>query len=351
MLYFVIGLPGRFTEWCDAAAAELVRRALGPAELIRADALADISMAMIRTGAGRAVIASRQPGGRLRSALVEAGQPFVVALEHPHIALAETVRSGSDLAVAVQLVAGSCAGIERFASAPRALALFRDRIADDPIGIARKIADHLALPISDAGIVDVVHELTAAGLMLPGSAESSEWVGPAEEEERIVRGALGPFLAHRSTGELPPVIWEPELFFVGDRPNERVTGPIDLTGRARCLLHGPYIMLPPGLWSLSLRLAFSREALEYDFMIEVVANRQIACSTIRPHNEGVLEANLGFTLEAETDHPIGIRLSTQRAAFDGAVALVRAILLPDWATLEGRPSAVGSIAGASVPGR
>jgi hypothetical protein len=350
MLYFVIGLPGRFTEWCDAAVAALVRRALGPAELVRADSLAEISMAVIRTDAGRAVIASRQPSGRLRSALVEAGRLFVVALEDPRIALAETVRAGSDLAAAVQLVASSCAAIERFASAPGALPLFRDRVGDDPIGIARKIVDHLALPASDPDIADVVGDLAAAGLMLPESVQPSEWVGLAEDEERIVRGALDPFLAHLSTGELSPVIWEPELFFVGDRPNERVTGPIDLTGRARCLLHGPHIMLPPGVWSLSLRLAFSREAVEHDLMIEVVGDGQIACSTIRPHSEGVLDASLGFTLEATTDHAIGIRLSTQRAAFDGAVALVRAILSPDWATLEGRPSAVGSMAGAAVPG-
>ena len=60
MLYFVIGLPGRFTEWCDAATAEIVRRALGPTELVRADTLEEISLAMLRTGASRAVVASRQ---------------------------------------------------------------------------------------------------------------------------------------------------------------------------------------------------------------------------------------------------------------------------------------------------
>jgi hypothetical protein len=41
---FVIGLPGRFTEWCDAATAEIVRRALGPTELVRADPREDLGM-------------------------------------------------------------------------------------------------------------------------------------------------------------------------------------------------------------------------------------------------------------------------------------------------------------------
>src|SRR6516164_5346364 len=66
MLYFVIGLPGRFTEWCDVATAEIARRALGPTEFVRADTLEEISLWMIRTGASRGVVTSRQPGGRLR---------------------------------------------------------------------------------------------------------------------------------------------------------------------------------------------------------------------------------------------------------------------------------------------
>lgn len=164
MLYFVIGLPGRFTEWCHAATTEIARRALGPTEFICADSLAEISVAMIRTGAPRAVVASRQPGGRLRSALLEAGRTFVVVVEDPRIALANAVhQGGGDLAAAVQLVASSCAGIARFASSPGALALSRDRVGDDPLGVARAIADHLRLAISDTEIVESVNELAAAG--------------------------------------------------------------------------------------------------------------------------------------------------------------------------------------------
>src|SRR5215469_12105422 len=104
MLYFVIGLPGRFTEWCDAASAEIARRALGPTELVRADTLEEISLWMMRTGASRCVVASRQPGGRLRSALVEAGRTFLVVVEEPQTALVEAVQKQSnDVAAAAQL--------------------------------------------------------------------------------------------------------------------------------------------------------------------------------------------------------------------------------------------------------
>jgi hypothetical protein len=327
MLYFVIGLPGRFTEWCDAATAEIARRALGPTELVRGNTLEEISLALIRTGASRAVVASRQPGGRLRSALVEAGRSFLVVVEDPRTALAEAVhRQPNDVAAAAQLVASSCAGITRYVSSPGALALFRDRDGSNPVITARAIAHHLALNVSDADIVEIVDDLAGAGLTFERRGVAVQWHGLGVEEQRVVDGAIGPFVTHLATGNLSPIIWERELFFLGDRPTERATGVIDVTGRARRLLDGPYIMLPPGSWSLSLRVLFTRETTEHDFLLEVVADRPVASRTIRPHAEGAFEVDLAFTIEDTTDHPIAIRLSTQRAAFDGTVAVVGAVL-------------------------
>ena len=341
MLYFVIGLPGRFTEWCDAATAEIARHALGPTELIRADTLEEISLGMIRTGASRAVVASRQPGGRLRSGLVGSGRTFLVVVEDPRTALVEAVqRQRNDVAAAAQMVASSCAGITHYVSSPGALALFRDRDGGNPVITAKAIARHLALTISEAAIVEIVRDLAAAGLTLEPSDAAARWGGFGAEEQRVVGGALDPFVTYLATGTLPPIFWERELFFLGDRPKERATGSIDVTGRARCLLQGPHIMLPPGSWSLSLKLLFSREATEHDFLVEVVADREIACSIIRPQAEGAFDLDLAFAIEATTDHPITIRLSNQRAAFDGTVRLVGAVLATDGAALAETGSAV-----------
>src|SRR6516164_8667151 len=303
MLYFVIGLPGRFTEWCDAATAGIAQRALGPTELFRADTLEEISLWMIRTGASRGVVASRQPGGRLRSALVEASRTFLVVVEEPRTALAEAAqKQPNDVAAAAQLVASSCAGITRYVSSPGALALFRDRDGSNPVITARAIAHHLALNVNDADIVEIVDDLAGAGLTFDRSDVAAQWQGLGIEEQRVVDGAVGPFVTYLATGNLSPIIWERELFFLGDRPNERAAGHIDVTGRARCLLRGPYIMLPPGPWSLALNLLFSGGAVDHDFLIEVVGDQQVASCTVRPEAEGVHEVNLQFTLDATTDH-------------------------------------------------
>jgi len=277
MLYFIIGLPGHFIEWCDAAAVAIARRVLGPTEFVRGDTLEEIALAMIRTRASRGVVAARQPGGRLRSAFVAAGRTFLVAVEDPRTAFAKAVhRQSDDVAAAAQLVASSCAGTTRYVSSPGGFALFRDRNGSDPANTARAIARHLALNVSDADLVEIVNGLAAAGLTFERSDGAAQRDGLGVEEQRVVGGAVGPFVTYLATGNLPPIIWERELFFLGDRPSERATGIIDVTGRARRLSDGPHIMLPPGSWSLSLRLLFSRETTEHDFLVEVVADRQVA---------------------------------------------------------------------------
>ncbi len=205
MLYFVTGLPARFIEWCDAATAGIAQRALGPTELARVDTLAEISLWMIRTGASRGVVASRQPGGRLHSALVEASRTILVVVEEPQTALAEAVqKQPNDVAAAAQLVASSCTGIARYVSSPGVLALFRDRDGSNSVTTARPIAHHFALNVRDADIGEIADGLTAAGLTFEQSDGAARWDGLGVEEQRVAGGAVGPLVAYLATGNLQP---------------------------------------------------------------------------------------------------------------------------------------------------
>src|SRR5258708_2911720 len=146
MLLFVAGLPGRFTEWCDAVVVRLAEGALGPTGVLRADTLDQISRNLICGRASPAGITSRQPSGRLRGALVEAGRKFVVAIDDPRIGLEQIVAGdGIELLAAVRAMAGACAVVERLAATPGALAVRADLAGGAPEATAEAIADHLEL--------------------------------------------------------------------------------------------------------------------------------------------------------------------------------------------------------------
>ncbi len=341
MLFFVIGLPGGFAEWCGAVTAELARRALGPTELIGADTLEQIALNVIETGASRAVVSSRQPGGRLRAALVENGRNFIVALDDPGMALADLVLGdGVGLAAATQAVAGSCAALIGYRSAPGALILRSDRDWPQQAAAAAAIARHLQLAVDDSEIAELVANLAARDAARPRHDAVAWWSGLAAADRKMTAGALMPYLEPQANGGPLSITWTHELFFVGDRPNQRATSPIDITGRAHCLLCGPYIMLPPGSWSLVLAMLFSRAAAEHEFLVEICTDRPLACGTIRPQQEGSAKVAIDFALGDATEHPINIRVSSLRAAFDGAIAVVGATLVRAAAAADAPPAAL-----------
>jgi hypothetical protein len=324
MFFFVCGLPGAFADWCDTVTTELVGRAVGPTRLIRAETLDDLARCVIETGAHRAVVSSRRPGGRLWAGLLRHGRRFIVALDDPGPALADLVLGqGVGLAAAIQGIAGSCAALAEHRSAPGALVLRRDRDWPPAAATIAAIARHLQIVVDPAEIAEL-----AAGLAAPDETRQHDavawWNGLSQPHRATATGALMAFIEPSATGQPMSLTWTHGLFFHGDRPDEAAIGPIDISGRAHCVLSGPYILLPPGAWSLSLTMLFSRAAAEHEFLVEIGADGPLASGTIRPQHEGSAELTIDFVLGEATERPVALRVNTLRAAFDGAITVVAA---------------------------
>jgi hypothetical protein len=341
MWFFVFGLPGAFAQWCDTVTAELTRRAFGASGLIHANSLEQFAVCAITTGASQGVVSSRRPSGGLRTALVANGRNFVVALEDPRMALIDLVLGqGIGLADATRALASGCAALSGFGSAPGALILHSDRDWPQPAATVAAIAHHLQIAVTDSEIGDLAANLAAGDAAQPRHGAVAWWSGLADSDRDMVTGALAPFIEHQANGELPSITWTRDLFFIGDRPNERATAPLDITGRARCLLRGPDIMLPPGSWSLSLTMRFSREAAEHEFLVEICTDHPLASGTIRPQQEGSAEVAVDFALGDSAEYPVAIRVCSLRAAFDGAITVVGATLLRAAAAADAPPAAL-----------
>src|SRR5215472_9922311 len=157
MIFFSVGLPGRFAEWCDAVVTRLARHALGSVEVVSLNTLEELALAMIRTGASHFVVCSRQPGGGVQSALTQAGKRFIAVLDEPRIALRDlALQPGYDLIAATRAVASSCAAMLGYSSLPGALVLTAGDEAQDPFSVASAIARHLELDISEAEIHRII---------------------------------------------------------------------------------------------------------------------------------------------------------------------------------------------------
>lgn len=327
MIILVTGFPGGFAEWCEVLSAELICRALGPVELNTADTPGEVFVNMLRRGASHRVVASRQPGGGLRRALVEARRPFIVALDDPRAAMADlVVRRGVAIATATRMVASSCASSMCFSAAPSALVLRADRDGSALLSTAAAIARHLEIDLSLGEIAEIVSRVGPGPVALDPSEVVAWWKGLALGEQSLAEGAIGPYLDGSAAGEAGQITWASELFFVGDRPAEPVTGNIDITGRARCLLRGPQILLPPGHWFASVTLHVSPEAAEHRFLLEVAAGAALSRTNIHPGSDGTIGGELTLMLEELPDRPIELTLSNERPAFAGQLSLLHVTL-------------------------
>lgn len=320
MILFSIGVPSRFTEWCDALIGRLAECSFGSVECIALNTIEELAAAVLKTRASHIVACSRRPVVRLQTEIIEAKRPFLVAIGDPCTALRNLAES-YDVVEATRAVASSCAAMLALATAAGALVVSGGEAAN-PVEVAAAIADHFELSTSRSEIATIVSELYEAGIT-PDQVEDSAWWNALSDRQRaIVNGALLPY---RPAADLKSLVWEPELFFIDHDPPTPTpvpaAGHVDITGRARFLVYGPYIDLPPGSWSATVVLGFSAEAAGMSFMVEAFAGRQLCCTRVEPSVEQIIEADLQFVIDNSIDQPLQIRIANERAAFDGRLAL------------------------------
>jgi hypothetical protein len=333
MIFFSIGMPSRFVEWCDALISRLAEYSFGSTERTAVNTLDELAAAVLRTRASHLTACSRQPVVQLQIEILQGKRPFVVTIGNPRAALRNlSERAGYDIAAATRAVASSCAAMLTLTRAPGALVVSSNDAADS-ITVAAAIADHLDIPASRIEIATIVSDLREAGLTPDHDDSNAWWSGLGEREQAVVNGALLPYVSHMTPdADLEPLVWEPELFYIFDDPPATslipAIRPVDVTGRARILVYGPFINLPPGSWSANVVLGFSSETAGMGFVVEVFAGRQLCRTRVEPSAEEIVETNLHFVIDNLIDQPVQIRIFSERAAFDGRLALGYVNMVP-----------------------
>jgi hypothetical protein len=332
MIFFSIGLPSRFAEWCDQLILRLVEQRFGSAEAVALNGLDELAATLIRSKTSNLVVCCRQPVLRLQSEILQAGCPFLLALGDPRAALEHLVEhAGYDFADATRAVASSCAAMLTVSQGAHALAVTPQEM-QQPSGLVHAIAQHFQFDFDENELATLSQEVSSPAADLIGQEVLSWWEALSERERSIADGACQPYIAHFAGNQLDRLLWEPELFYTSADPPSAtlspLTEPIDVTGRQRFLVYGPFINLPSGSWSADIVLGFSAETTGVGFAIEVFAGSQLAHTRIEATGEQVVQSRLYFTLDNAVDQAVQIRISNERAAFDGRLALGYVAMTP-----------------------
>lgn len=337
MIYLTMGVPSRFSEWCEAILRELLIEADGqPPEVFGADTLDQIGGGLLSRRITSALVVSRMPQKKLMETVNAARSPVIVTLDTPQNAVNALMRDHNEsFPNAVRRVANCLTSLLHPTRYARALVL---RAFDNPVSesIAESISDHFELGLDRAAVGKAAARVPAYAPEPPTTVSPGREIIDGLEARAALREAYGykeeghetpleiqaavlePLWAHLTGGALQEMFWHPALFFHGDRPSEPATGPIDVTGTRRCLFFGPYIQLPEGAWTCNLLLGCAKSAVGIGLTLDVFAGATLNSVDVEVMEPGLFEIAMSF-VNPNPDAQLEVRLFSVKPNFEGNI--------------------------------
>ena len=326
MILFAFAVPGRFGEWCEAVVGRLAARVLDRVVSVAASSAEQMAADFINAEPADFLVTATEPAPWLHHVLRATGKPFTIAPSDPREAALHLIdRHGLEMADAVRRVASSCAAMMSCVSLPNALVLNAARDWPQPEATVEAVARHFGLAVGLGDIEAIVAEVAALGVAADNDPPEELAVSDRRRIGEIIDGAVSPYVDHFLGAPFGSITWARELMMAdGHVPALHA---VDVTGRVRALFYGPYISVPPGNWTAEVVLGFSQEAVDINFVVDVLAaGTPLGATSIQPTREGVYSVNLSFAVSEGNTHPLEFRVVNQKAVFDGKLALGRITL-------------------------
>ena len=318
MVIFCFSLPGQFGKVCESLIARIVETGSGPLTVISPASSEELASAMLMAEPSNILVRGHQPTASLRHILKGTSKPLLVSVDDPRRGVWDLIsRNGLDPAEAIRQVASSCASLMPCIPLPGALLLHAERDWPEIAIMAKTISDHFGAPLEPGDLNDIA---TQVGSHLGNDALEWEPDRLGEPVLTLANGALNAYLDYFLGSPFGQITWARELFFTDD--HQPATHPVDITGRVRALIYGPYFKLPPGKWRAEVVLGFSQEAADLNFLVDVkISDSVLSTTSIRPGRQGVFTLNLSFAIDEDNEHAVEFRIMNERAAFEGRVML------------------------------
>jgi hypothetical protein len=174
---------------------------------------------------------------------------------------------------------------------------------------------------ANAGPWDPATPLAACAGLQPGTDRLST------EGRALAHEVVEPMFTAAATGTPQAVRWSRDCLFWGDHPDEKLPRVVGLTGPARVLAYGPYLHLPPGVWTVRATLAFSPAAAGAPFAIELHSDALLGRGRFKPASAGVFLAS--FRADVASAHLANeIRVINENGAIEGDIGVDHVQLHP-----------------------
>ena len=344
MIFFSIGLPGKFADWCDTATGLLAGHLGGTVTVtvwpslndmfgyhMISSVLDEVALRLIGSSATHLVMGARLADERLCAALAETNARFVVALDDPRFAAADILAAtNAEARMVARAVANSCSLVTRYASLPGALTMYADRERADPTAAIAAMAHHFGIEVDDAAVNSIADDLAAAGHDGALTRADDEWSRRVPvAAHKMLNGALAGYRDQLGGGDLGQIIWTRDLFIAAGQAGNLTESLEASKGSPICpIIYGPYIHLPAGSWTARVVLGFSPEAAGHTFLVDAFSGRQLGSTSFQPERAGVYTVDINFSLDGPDGRGLEIRVWVWSDHARGQVAFGHVMLRP-----------------------
>jgi hypothetical protein len=343
MIYLTVGMPSRFSEWCERLFHALLEsNSTEPVNIVNTDSLEGVGGAILTGGSAHAIIVSRQPHAGIEKLLLNGEVPFLLLLDEPqNCARALETDYDYDCLSAIRSVANSCAALLPLVNSPGAL-IVRNTGDGDAVKIGQDISIHFGCGWPLDGIRATAEQPRFSTFETPVLKRNEKpdaavsdidlaLLKPTRsvqsEINAVLEGALDSMWTAVQGGKLREIVWHKNLFYTADRSASEDPGVIDVTGPARCLIFGPYVRLCEGAWSCTLAVGCSEESVGLRFAVDVFAGAQLSHVMFRFEEAGFFEVDFSFVI-TDADKLVEVRLFSLDAALEGRIQFSEVTITP-----------------------
>ncbi|MGN7773498.1 hypothetical protein [Phyllobacterium sp. 22552] len=348
-LFVAFGLPGTMFSWGIAALKAIASEVYGDCNTVKVETLPQLQDAWRNRTSEAMIITSHYPDQELCAFLMRSKAPYLVFTENVMDALNWLAKTtGTTDIPLVRAMSASLACISQIRTHPSILAVQRQKMG--PVQIHRILGHFcrtLGINLSKEGIIRCLEKLgtdfsgPAPDLSrIPTFEASAKKLDPhyltpgtelkaiSPEIRAIALDVLKPLDGSIMRTPIANVTWPLQTFLLADKAGANIVSEIELVGRARCVVYGPYFHLPPGEWTARFSMRIDNEIYGQIFTIEIHNSELLSKIRIRPSQTGSFVAQAQFQIERAKE-PIEVRLFTESGAIEGSIAHWSVELIPE----------------------
>ncbi len=333
MLFSLFGPPCPMTKWGVHLVRTIVQVVLGEHDFMSCSTVDELQKAWAERKQEHVIFSSDCPASPVANMFLRGRTPIIMFAEEPYDIVGYVMAERKiDLRGAIRIACHSLATLHDLYLDERVLVISRPRNPQYVRSLLAVVAEHLSLHLSEKNISEILlhldknrrrSELSIEDQIddhIPLSKPVGHWTNDfSSEDYDLVRMVIDPLDQAVRQVQCDKIFWPREMFLSSDQP---LKGAVEMTGKPRHFVYGPYLYLPPGKWIARPQIEIAGNLSNNTVAVDVYNGEILLIGQANLPAYGAYIVELEIEIQ-DARLPVEIRIANERGAIEGWLDLVR----------------------------